>query len=130
MVPKKSQEWRPVGDYRALNRVTISDRYNLPLLQSFSLFLHSKQVFSKIDLRSAYHQIPINQEDIEKTRPPDFNVLIAGLPCHSVSRINDMRKYSLDAVRIKKGQKQCVGRHQGHYTHGPEAREDNLIRSV
>ena len=43
------------------------------------------------------------QEEIKKTRPPDFNTLIAGFPCQSVSRLNNMRKESLDAVRSKKG---------------------------
>ena len=67
MVQKKSHDWRPVGDYRALNRITARDNYSLPLLQSFSMHLYGKRIFSKIDLRSAYHQIPINPEDIPKT---------------------------------------------------------------
>jgi cleavage and polyadenylation specificity factor subunit 1 len=67
LVPKKPNAIRPVGDYRALNRVTKKDSYSLPLLQSFSQQLHGKQIFSKVDLRSAYHQIPINPDDIEKT---------------------------------------------------------------
>ena len=43
------------------------------------------------------------QEEIKKTHPPDFNALIAGFPCQSVSRLNNKRKENLDAVRSKKG---------------------------
>ena len=67
MVQKKSQDWRPVGDYRSLNRITTRDNYGLPLLQAFGQHLYGMKIFSKIDLRSAYHQIPINPADIEKT---------------------------------------------------------------
>ena len=67
MVPKKPNTFRPVGDYRGLNRCTKHDSYSLPPLQSFSHNLYGKRVFAKIDLRSAYHQIPIHPPDIEKT---------------------------------------------------------------
>ena len=45
----------------------------------------------------------VAQEEIKKTHPPDFNALIASFPCQSVSRLNNMRKENLDAVRSKKG---------------------------
>ncbi len=46
---------------------TLVDRYPLPNIQEFNYFLHGKSIFSKIDLIKAYHQIPMNEEDIQKT---------------------------------------------------------------
>ncbi|GBO18110.1 Transposon Ty3-G Gag-Pol polyprotein, partial [Araneus ventricosus] len=68
MVPKKgSDEWRPVGDYRALNAQTIKEKYPIPCIADFTTELHGKQMFSHIDLIKAYHQIPINPADVHKT---------------------------------------------------------------
>jgi transposase InsO family protein len=67
LVPKKDDQWRPCGDYRALNDRTIPDRYPVPHIQDFAQTLAGKSVFSTIDLIRAYNQIPVAPEDIAKT---------------------------------------------------------------
>lgn len=67
MVRKSDGTWRPCGDYRALNTKTIPDKYPVRLIHDFTSNLFGKTVFSTIDLRKAYHQIPMAPSDIEKT---------------------------------------------------------------
>ena len=67
IVPKKDGSFRPCGDYRRLNDITVPDRYPVPNMQDFSARLANCKIFSKIDLVRSYHQIPVNEEDIPKT---------------------------------------------------------------
>ena len=54
-------------DYRLLNAVTIKNKYHLPRINNLFDQLAKAKVFSKIDLRSGYHQIKIRPEDVPKT---------------------------------------------------------------
>jgi hypothetical protein len=66
-VEKKDKSKRLCVDYRALNQVTIKNKYLLPRIEVLFEQLRGAQVFSKIDLNSGYHQLRIHEEDIEKT---------------------------------------------------------------
>ena len=66
-VKKKDGSMRLCIDYRELNKVTIKNKYPLPRIDDLFDQLQGASVFSKIDLRSGYHQLKVREEDVPKT---------------------------------------------------------------
>ena len=66
-VPKKGGQWHMCIDYRALNKITVKNRYPLPKVEELMDRLHGARYFTKLDLYSGYHQIRLREEDIQKT---------------------------------------------------------------
>ena len=67
LVEKKDGSLRMVVDYHVLNEVTIKNKYPLPMINDLFDQLQGAKVFSKIDLRSGYHELKIREQDIPKT---------------------------------------------------------------
>jgi hypothetical protein len=63
---KDGTQWMCV-DYQSLNEVTIKNKYHLPWIKDLFDQIKGASVFSKIDLRSGYHQLKIRESDIPKT---------------------------------------------------------------
>ena len=67
LIRKKDRSWRMCVDYRALNQIMIKNRYPLLRINDLLDQLGGAKVFSKLDLKSGYHQIHIAIKDIPKT---------------------------------------------------------------
>ena len=85
-------------DYRKLNRVTVRNKYPLPRIEDLFDQLQGAQVFSKIDLRSSYHQLKIKTTDVPKiafhTRYGHYEFLVMpfGLTNSSVAFMDLMNR--------------------------------------
>ncbi|GJX54554.1 putative reverse transcriptase domain-containing protein [Tanacetum coccineum] len=66
-VKKKDGSLRMCSDYRELNKMTVKNRYLLPRIDDLFDQLYRSSVYSRIDLRSGYHQLRVRDEDIPKT---------------------------------------------------------------
>ncbi|GJS89868.1 putative reverse transcriptase domain-containing protein [Tanacetum coccineum] len=84
-VKKNDGSFRMCIDYRELNKLTINNRYPLPRIDDLFDQIQGSQYFSKIDLRSIYHQLRVHEDDIPKTTFRthyghfEFTVMLFGL---------------------------------------------------
>lgn len=105
MVAKPNGEWRPCGAYRALNKITVADKYPVPYLTDFRMNLHETVIFSKLDLIKAFPQIPVNPDDsrnLVKVNPAILNNFLKGTTKKNNNREIQWTEESLNAFDVCK----------------------------
>jgi hypothetical protein len=101
-VQKKDGSQRMCVDYRSLNDVTVKNKYLLPCIEDLFDQMRGARVFSKIDLRSGYHQMRIRPSDIPKTAFStqyglyEFTIMSFGLSNAPANFMNLMNKVFME----------------------------------
>lgn len=114
-VEKKDKSLRPCIDYRGLNKITVRNKYPLPLLTSAFELLQGVSIFTKLDLRNAYHLVRIREGDEWKmafnTHLGHFEYLVMPFGLTDAPAVNDVHHdfinhfvfFYLDDILISQG---------------------------
>jgi hypothetical protein len=119
-VEKKDKSMRMCVDYRSLNEVTIKNKYSLPRLDDLFDQLKGAKYFSKVDLRSGYHQLKIRESGIPRTAfvtrygQYEFTVMSFGLTNAPAYFMNLILVYSKSVEEHEQHLRVVLGKLRAH----------------